>query len=215
MLLGMWANAVVAPGLVFAGLLAAGRAQAEPWLEAQAGVALLSGHYSWERTSADRSRILLDEGGPIGIAPGIDLTAGYGFNREVAMGLRGHVELAPYTTPIDTSGGQVSGQVLASVGPALAVRPGRSLEVGISVDYTVARLTGSENDMGQVPPLFDTPPYGWTLEDVRGVSGSLWLGCCGRSGFGVAMVGRAARLTGTCTTYIPISFAIAATYSTW
>jgi hypothetical protein len=82
------------------------------------------------------------------------------------------------------------------------------MKLGASLEYTHAALATSGIDLGAVDNVYEP-------ENVSGIGASLSLACCAEPGFGFAMAGRAAWLSGKHTVFIPVTFAVLATYSTW
>jgi len=193
-------------------MLAPASASAQLWFEARLGGGLLAAHYEYESevlddTSAGVARYA---SGPLAVALDVDGIAGFGLTREVGVGVLARVEFAPYLEDVTVGNSTIDDHALVGVGPALAVRTGRSFELGASLEYVGAKFVGST-----IEPAGSEVLGHFTFERVSGVGAGIWLGCCAAPGFGVIGFGRAARLTGEHTTFVPVSFGIQATYSTW
>ena len=194
-------------------VLAPGSAHAQLWFEGRVGGGLLAAHYEYESEVLDDTEtgVARYASGPLAVALDVDGIAGFGLTREVAVGLLARVEFAPYLEEVTVGASTIDDHALVGVGPALAVRTGRSFELGASLEYVAAKFVGSTLEAAGG----GTPIGNFTFERVSGVGAGIWLGCCAQPGFGVIGFGRAARLTGEHTTFVPVSFGLQATYSTW
>lgn len=197
--------------LVLSAVVSASPATASPWLELRAGPALTSGHFEYEapyRTVDGFDAMAVGHDGPIGVGLDLDGIAGIPIGSELGVGLLGHVEFSHYAKTLDLAYNSGREHLIFGIGPTLALRPGRSVHLGASLEYTHAAFAMSTIDLG-------APDNVYEAESVSGVGASLSLGCCAEPGFGFGMTGRAAWLTGSQTEFIPVTLAFLATYSSW
>ncbi len=186
-------------------------AHAQLWLELRAGPTLASGNFEYETpytTETGEPSAIRGHDGFIGVGLAIDGIAGLPIGSELGVGLLGHVEFAHYVEAVNLEYDTVRDHLLVGIGPTLALRPGRSMKLGASLEYVYAALATSGIDLGAVDNVY-------VPENPSGVGASLSLACCAEPGFGFAMAGRAAWLSGNHTVFIPVTFAVLATYSTW
>jgi hypothetical protein len=192
-------------------LVASTPAKASPWLELRAGPALTSGYFGYEapyRTEDGAEAVIREHDWPIGVGLDLDGVVGWSLGSELGVGLLGHAELSHYAKQIEVSYNTGRDHAVLGIGPTLALRPGRSVTVGASLEYTHAAIAMSWIAIGAGDNVYEA-------EGVSGVGGSLSLGCCAEPGFGFGMTARAAWLTGKQTEFIPVTIAFLATYSTW
>lgn len=186
-------------------------AGAKPWLELRAGPALTSGHFEYEvpyRTEDGFDTAVGGNDGPIGVGLDLDGIAGISIGSELGVGLLGRLEFAHYVKQINLAYDTGRDQLMLGIGPTLALRAWKSMQVGASLEYAHAVVAMSSIDIGAVDNVYEP-------ESVSGVGASLSLGCCAEPGLGFAMTGRAAWLAGKHTQFIPVTVAILATYSSW
>jgi hypothetical protein len=185
-------------------------AHGEPWIEGRAGAGLVSGPWQFEKAYVDASsvpQIALDEGAPLGVPILLEGMGGYAVSPTVAFGVVAHVEYAPYAESVHARYASLNGQMLASAGPLLVLRPGKALDLRLGLEWVAGRFVGSTQDIGAVDNVFE-------FEDVSGPGALFSLGCCAERGFGIASELRVARLTSEHTTFLPITFALMATIAT-
>jgi hypothetical protein len=197
--------------VVILALVWTAQAKASPWFELRAGPALTSGHFEYEapyRTEDGADAVTGGQDGPIGVGLDLDGIAGWSLGPELGVGLLGHAELSHYAKQIELGYDTGRDHAVFGIGPTLALRPGRSVTVGASLEYTYAAIAMSSIDIGAADNVYSP-------ESVSGVGGSLSLGCCAQPGFGFGMTGRVAWLTGKQTEFIPVTIAFLATYSSW
>jgi hypothetical protein len=145
-----------------------------------------------------------DEGGPVGVAVVLEAMGGYVVSPTVAFGVYGRIELTPYLESVNPRYASVDSHLLTGLGPMLVLRPGQTLDLRLGLEWTTARFTGGQDDIGADDNVFE-------LETPKGVGALLALGCCNERGLGIAAEMHAARLTSEHTTFIPITFALMAT----
>lgn len=198
-------------GLVLScsGFLVTSEARAEPWGEGRAGAGLGSGHWSFEKGYTDRNGVELvarDEGGPVGVAVVLEAMGGYAVSPTVAFGLYGRLELTPYLESVKPRYSSVDSHLLTGFGPLLVFRPGKTLDLRLGLEWTTAHFSGGNDAIGADDNVFE-------VETPKGVGALLSLGCCSEPGWGIAAEMHAARLTSDHTTFIPLTFALMATFA--
>jgi hypothetical protein len=210
---GYAATMAVSRAGVVLGLLGVGaalltpRAHAEPWVEGRAGTGISSGHYTFEeryRRLAGDEAIAHDEGGPLGIPIMLGAAGGYALSPTVALGIAGRIELTPYVESVRPRYAEVSAHLLLGVGPTLVLRPGKSLDLRLAMQWVWGSFSGSIQEIGAEDNVFDIRP-------VSGPGGYLSLGCCAERGFGIAAEVHVARLTSEHTLFIPVTTTLLAT----
>jgi hypothetical protein len=191
-------------------LLAAPSAHAELFGEGRAGAGLGSGHFEFEKNYQNDMGFIVpaqDEGGPIGIPIVLEAMGGYAVSDSVALGLVVRGELSPYVVRIEPRYATIGAHLHAGVGPMLALRPGKSLDLRIAMEWMTAHPWGATEYQLAPDNVFE-------LEALSGPGALLSLGCCAQRGFGIAAELHAAWLKAEHTRFLPVTFAVLATWAT-
>lgn len=186
------------------------RAHAELWGEARAGLGIASGHYVFEKgytNDMNLPGVVHDEGGPLGVPVALGLIGGYAVSDGVAVALAVRAEVTPYAVRIEPRYTTLGGHLLLGVGPMLAFRPGKSLDLRLGLELATASFLGAR-------ALEDAEDNIVEIERVSGPGAVFSFGCCSEPGFGVASELRVARLVAAHTTFLPVSFTVMATLAT-
>jgi hypothetical protein len=182
------------------------------WLEGRAGAGVTTGHYEFEKEyeSAELGQTLNahDAGGPFGIPIALGVVGGYGFGKQWALGLSGRVELAPYIESINPRYSSLDMHLLAGVGPALAYRPARSLELRLTPEWAFAEFTGSLEEIGAEDNVFE-------FEALSGPGVGFSLGYASAPGWGFATAANVAVLSSEHQSLALLTFTILASWSSW
>lgn len=189
-----------------------GGASAGPWFEGRGGAGLTSGHFEWEDEYTDsktgQTAVAHDEGGPFGVAIALGAVGGYAFTKQMAAGVTGRIELAPYIENANPRYSSLTMHMLWAVGPTLAFRPAPSLELRIATEWAFARFTGSRQEIGADDNVFE-------FEPVNGPGFGFSLGYVSEPGWGFSTAANVVALSGEHTTLTAFTFTLLASYSTW
>lgn len=186
-------------------------AAANPWLEAQAELGLVSGHFEFEkpyRTYDGFEAVAHDEGGPLGVAVGLGGIAGFHVGSKLGLGLFPRVEIAPYLEHARPRHASVTSHLLVGVGPVLAFRPSPELELRFSTEWAWASTQGGVTDIGADDNVFEH-------ESLSGPGAGLSLGYVSAPGWVFGLTGRAALLDSEHISFTPLWFSIFAGWSTF
>jgi len=201
----------VASVVVVTALPARAHAYPKPWIEARAGVGVVTGQFEFEKSYDDangQSQVAHDEDRAVGIAIALGVEGGHVFSQELALGLFARLEVAPYLVEVKPRYSTVNGHALAAFGPALLYRPTLSVEVRLAPEWAFARFIGSRTDIGAYDNVFE-------FESVNGPGASLSAGTRWQAGWGVAASANVAVLSGAHTHFTPMSLTVLAGWSSW
>jgi hypothetical protein len=189
-----------------------GIVNAKPWIEGRAGVGLTSGHYEFEKEYAGaltmQPGVAHDEGGPFGIAIALGVAGGYAVNEQVALGLSGRIELAPYLENINPRYASLDLHTLAAVGSTFAFRPAPSFELRVTPEWAFASFAGSSLDIGAEDNVFE-------FENLSGPGLGFSLGYCSAPGFGVSGSTNVVLLSSEHQMLSLLTFTVLASWSNW
>lgn len=187
-------------------------AEAKPWLEGRGGIGVTSGHFEFEKEYTDQktgqTAIAHDEGGPFGVAIALGAVGGWAVNEQVALGLTGRLELAPYVEDVNPRYASVDSHLLAALGSTFAFRPARSFELRVAPEWAFARFTGSIQEIGASDNVFE-------FESVSGPGLGFALGYCSAPGWGFSAGTNVALLSGEHTKLTLLTFTLLASWSSW
>lgn len=143
------------------------------------------------------------------IAVSVGATPAFAFSRVWALGVGFDALVLPAvgrTTGLGAS--TISSVATVSASLVGLVRPTRTFEVSVAGGWSSASAGGDTEDIGAADNVF-------TFEHLAGPRGALRAGWVTTSGFGVGASATFASLTGTHTTYRPVTLAVLATFATW
>jgi hypothetical protein len=185
---------------------------AQPWFEGRAGLGVVAGHFEFEKeylsAKTGEPAIAHDEGGPFGVAVALGLVGGYAVGEEVALGLTGRLELAPYVRDVNPRYASVDAHLLAAIGSTLAYRPAPEFELRVSPEWAFADFIGSVQEIGADDNVFEH-------EAASGPGLGVSVGYASAPGWGFAMAGNVVFVAGAHTELTLLTLTLLASWSSW